>query len=122
MVCASCPSEFTTTAPNRRYCNACAAGRISDRHRKKNRSRLGYHRSIRSFPLTALGERDAWTCWLCDQPVDKALKSRHPLMASYDHVIPTSLGGSDEPDNLRLAHLRCNVARGNRDSTAIVKA
>jgi 5-methylcytosine-specific restriction endonuclease McrA len=35
-------------------------------------------------------------------------------MASYDHVVPTSLGGTDEPENLKMAHLLCNTRRGNR--------
>jgi 5-methylcytosine-specific restriction endonuclease McrA len=45
-------------------------------------------------------------CWLCGQPV--------PGLPSADHVIPRSRGGSDDIENLRPAHLACNVKRGNR--------
>lgn len=31
-----------------------------------------------------------------------------------DHVIPLTKGGNHELANVRLAHLRCNVSKGNR--------
>ena len=45
-------------------------------------------------------------CWLCHQPIDG--------LPSADHVLPRSRGGSDDIENLRPSHLRCNIARGNR--------
>jgi 5-methylcytosine-specific restriction endonuclease McrA len=45
-------------------------------------------------------------CWLCGQPV--------PGLPSADHVIPRSRGGSDDIENLRPCHTRCNSSRGNR--------
>ena len=35
-------------------------------------------------------------------------------LATIDHVIPRSKGGTDRPDNLQLAHARCNKIKGNR--------
>jgi HNH endonuclease len=35
-----------------------------------------------------------------------------PLSKSLDHLIPLSRGGTHEPANVSLAHLRCNVSRG----------
>ena len=49
------------------------------------------------------------TCWICGQPVDKTLTG--PEGPSVDHVIPRRDGGTNQLDNLRLAHLRCNSAR-----------
>lgn len=44
-------------------------------------------------------------CWLCG----------HGGADSVDHVIPRSRGGSLlDPSNLRPAHLRCNIQRGNK--------
>lgn len=37
--------------------------------------------------------------------------------ATIDHLVPSSKGGSDEPDNLVLACERCNKARGNSGVT-----
>lgn len=34
-------------------------------------------------------------------------------MATWEHIIPDSLGGTNEIDNLALAHLECNRKRGN---------
>ena len=45
-------------------------------------------------------------CWLCKQPIAG--------LPSADHVIPRSKGGSDDIENLRPCHLRCNISRGNR--------
>lgn len=36
-----------------------------------------------------------------------------PGADSVDHVIPRSLGGSDDLTNLRPAHFTCNSSRGN---------
>ena len=34
--------------------------------------------------------------------------------ATIDHIVPGSKGGADTPDNLQLAHARCNKIKGNR--------
>lgn len=59
------------------------------------------------------------TCWICGQLVDKTLSGRHPDGPTVDHLDPIAyadIHGGDPLDleRLRLAHLRCNVARGNR--------
>lgn len=64
--------------------------------------------------VQALGERDRWICGICGRPIDSQLKDRHPLMPSADHIHPIALGGSFLPDNLQIAHLRCNVEKGAR--------
>ena len=78
-------------------------------------------RRVRRNPLTSLShrerlvlyERDGWTCGLCADSVDRTLiGSLSPWRPSLDHVVPRSLGGGDEPTNLRLAHFWCNSVRG----------
>lgn len=57
----------------------------------------------------AIYERDNWTCWLCEESVDrKLIRSRSQWRPSLDHITPRSKGGSDDPMNLRLAHFWCN--------------
>lgn len=64
-----------------------------------------------------LARRDGPACAICHKPIDTTLPSGprgNPLGPSIDHVIPVSHGGPDTLANLRLAHWRCNNARGNR--------
>jgi hypothetical protein len=64
--------------------------------------------------LRELGDRDAWTCWVCTGEVDPSAVSGSPHAASVDHVVPRARGGTNAPTNLRLAHRRCNGQRGSR--------
>ena len=52
-------------------------------------------------------------CAICGKPVDKSLKSPHPMSATVDHIIPIARGGHPcDLDNLQLAHRSCNRAKG----------
>ena len=53
-------------------------------------------------------------CAICGQPVDKSLKSPHPFSATVDHIIPCNRGGSDDLDNLQLAHRKCNRLKSDK--------
>jgi 5-methylcytosine-specific restriction endonuclease McrA len=41
-------------------------------------------------------------------------KPRRPNEATFDHVLPRSLGGTNVKDNLVIACLVCNGRRGNQ--------
>lgn len=64
--------------------------------------------------LTEIAERDSWFCGLCKLPVDATLAYPDPMSKSLDHIVPLSKGGAHDPSNAQLAHLRCNVSKGNR--------
>lgn len=59
------------------------------------------------FTVMDIINRDGWKCWLCSRDVTIE-------QASIDHVIPLSLAGPHILGNVRLAHLLCNIRRGNR--------
>lgn len=62
-------------------------------------------------------------CAICGQPVDKSLRSPHPMSASVDHIIPIAKGGHPSAlDNLQLAHRSCNRLKGTRVVPEIPKA
>jgi 5-methylcytosine-specific restriction endonuclease McrA len=65
----------------------------------------------------AIYHRDRWTCHLCHLPVPPDLEwvndEWQPNYPTLDHLVPRSHGGTDEPSNLKLAHMGCNTARGN---------
>ena len=68
-----------------------------------------------SMPLRReLWERDARTCYLCRRPIGHwDGESMH-----VDHVTPRIKGGSDAPENLRVAHPLCNLKKGDRELRA----
>ena len=55
-------------------------------------------------------ERDKGVCQICGEPIGE--EAWH-----IDHFIPISKGGPDIPQNIRLAHARCNDKKGNRMPT-----
>lgn len=59
-------------------------------------------------------ERDEWVCGLCSLPVDRSLIYPDPSSPSLDHITPLSIGGHHVMGNVQLAHLSCNVRKGNR--------
>jgi 5-methylcytosine-specific restriction endonuclease McrA len=112
--CADCGSEATGTGVPLR-CRPCARLRMRAIQRRCDSLRRGAKPS-RSYPMTIrdLGNRDGWRCHLCRRRVDKDLPWPNSASPSFDHLIPVSAGGDDEPENLALAHLGCNSRRGAR--------
>ncbi|RYQ10444.1 endonuclease [Bifidobacterium pseudolongum subsp. globosum] len=55
------------------------------------------------------------TCAICGQPVDKNLRTPHPLSPEVDEITPVSRGGDPLSwDNVRLTHRRCNRLKSNK--------
>ena len=55
------------------------------------------------------------TCAICGKPVDKTLKSPHPMSAEVDELIPVSRGGDPLSfNNCRLTHRRCNRIKSDK--------
>lgn len=52
-------------------------------------------------------------CWLCDEPLDLFQPVHSYGSASWEHVIPSSCGGSDRWSNMALTHWECNKRRGD---------
>lgn len=80
-------------------------------HREQNaekaRRRIARKANVETEPIDPLivAERDAWTCYLCEQKVDR------PDM-SLDHVVPIVDGGTHTYSNVSLTHLVCNLRKG----------
>jgi 5-methylcytosine-specific restriction endonuclease McrA len=66
------------------------------------------------FKASEIYERDGWLCGICSERVAQAVEYPDPMSPSLDHIVPLSLGGPHTRANTRLAHLVCNVKRGNR--------
>ena len=58
-------------------------------------------------------DRDGWLCGICGGEVDSGLEWPDSGSASLDHVVPLSKGGAHTYENTQLAHLFCNVSKGD---------
>lgn len=101
--CALCEQPIPATRrADSAYCSDLCSqrshGGLRSRYRKP-----GVHRELLA--------RDGNRCGICSQRIDMRREWPHPRSASVDHLVPVSVGGSDELANLRLVHLSCNCAR-----------
>lgn len=82
---------------------------------KKNKRRvLKYNSEYIYINIYNIYKRDRFKCGICGLRVNTKLKHPHPYSPSLDHIIPLSKGGSHTPDNVQLAHLRCNISKGSK--------
>lgn len=89
------------------YCSQKCKGNANQALRGK----FVVKRSVR----LAIYERDGWTCQLCGDEVSPDAPRGSNWSATLDHVVPQSatLIPDHSPENLRLAHMWCNAARGD---------
>jgi hypothetical protein len=67
--------------------------------------------------LTEIGDRDGWSCWVCDEPVDASRSVNDDRGPSVDSRSNASKGKSkagkrDAGGSERLAHRSCNTKKG----------
>lgn len=81
---------------------------------------FGYHWAVTGAPCpvcekpTGQSRGNRRYCGICRLPVDMDLSAPDPMRASVDHIWPRALGGTNDPENLQLAHLRCNSVKQHR--------
>lgn len=63
----------------------------------------------------AIWDRDGGICQLCHEPIDVDLAWPDPMSRTLDHIVALVNGGTHEPDNVQLAHARCNSRKGDRE-------
>lgn len=118
--CADCDVPVLTHSKALVLCSAHKAERRRAHYRRKNVVRRGAAVAGPAMSIEQLGKRDGWRCHLCPRRVNPALRSPHPLSATFDHLIPVADGGTDAPENLRLAHRTCNTRRGTRGNVQLL--
>lgn len=115
--CRYCDTEKLMT-PRQAICGAdeCRLRRNAARMGRFVHARRAQQRQLpsESFDPAEIYARDGWTCGICSLPVDPDLRHPDRMSVSLDHVIPLSCGGHHTRENVRCAHLDCNVKRGNR--------
>lgn len=98
------------------YCSPRCRRVVKD-HNRRTRKLGGV---VETISLVAIFDRDGWRCHLCGEDVDRELSGHDPGMASLDHIIPVSDPSypGHTAANVALAHLRCNMDKGNRVTEA----
>lgn len=123
--CYSLWRHYEGRVPVERTCVGC--GCIIDltqrgRGGQRKKSSVKFCRRCRQdydkYKMTAaqLAARDGTGCGICGEPVDMGLRRSDLggiMCPSVDHILPRALGGSDEPGNLQLTHLYCNIVKSD---------
>lgn len=121
--CAECGTEFVRVQPNQIVCSARCRRRRSGRLRAAGRGHWAPTASLRE----AVWIRDDGICQLCDVPIPDGQRydgvGKIPdWYPTLDHVVPRSKGGSNDIENLQLAHWICNVLKGASVGSVLPKA
>lgn len=150
--CLACDAELDEESEHRDFCNgACRAyyrthgadapkvihcmhclieipvGKVEGRHRRR-RLDVKVCRRCRQdmckYGISAeqLAARDGAICQLCLGVVDMTLRAPDPGCPSVDHRHPVARGGTNDPGNLQLAHLNCNVRKKDKIVEELVLA
>lgn len=101
----------------RKFCDECKRRRNQDYNAAKNHKRRARGPLVSLSELVqARGER----CHICRRKVDLSLSGLHKMGPTIDHILPVSMGGTNEIANLNLAHRICNVRRSNRGPAQMI--
>lgn len=122
--CSRCEMKFYSVkhitgvaAQYGRFCDDCSLELKRIRYRRKGVTRRGYLSESR-VSVEQLVSIHGSDCSLCGEDIDILLPRTSKWGATIDHRIPLSKGGSDELDNLQLAHWICNNRKGNKVTDA----
>ncbi len=107
--CHGCGALFAARTESQEYCSTECGPMPVDYARELRRL------AVAGGPVidrVAVFDRDGWGCYLCGKKVARSPKN--PLdKASVDHVVPIVLGGHHSWENVKTAHLRCNLAKSD---------
>ncbi|WP_405927933.1 HNH endonuclease [Streptomyces griseus] len=120
-----CGVEFVAKRPGAKWCGDVCAMRAYNARRAEDGRLAKYQAERRQrerdqadpsevFCALDVYERDGWICWLCSEPINQAASWPAPDSRSIDHVVALSRGGGHTLANVKAAHLRCNLVKGDR--------
>jgi hypothetical protein len=112
--CAGCDKTFLPLPNNAGHQRYCGKRCQLYAHKLRWRAKVAAA-TVEEFRLLDVFERDGWTCQICLEPIDPALKAPNQWARSIDHRIPLSRGGPHSFDNCQAAHLWCNSVKKDRD-------
>lgn len=118
--CKCCGALFIPKGSRRSYCSPECSRKVANNH--KDRRLKGQTDRDWNITVPALVHRDHNICYLCGGQCDSTdytiSQDGHFIAGanypSVDHVIPIAKGGEHKWSNVKLAHLRCNVAKRDK--------
>lgn len=117
VACEYCEMKFQAWRTTRKYCSKrCDFYAHPDRWARSHKARaerygVEYEGDIDRLEIL---DRDNWVCHICSRPIGQSYVWPDGRMGSMDHVVPVSKGGPHTSDNLKAAHLICNIQKSNR--------
>jgi hypothetical protein len=112
--CPDCHEPVTMSSSNgsHKVCQSCRVKRNKAINARKSHKRRALGPAVLS--VYELAARDGTRCHICSRKVDMKLSGQAKWGPTIEHILPVSKGGTNDADNLALAHRHCNTARGNR--------
>jgi len=117
--CLDCGERFDIDRPKsmRKYCAECRRRRKQDTDSRKSQKRRAAGEPVAlSEVLAVRGQR----CHICHRKIDLTLSGRDAMGPTVDHILPVSMGGTNDLANLNIAHRVCNTRRGNRGPAQMI--
>lgn len=117
--CADCGERFDIDRPRsmRKYCALCQRRRKKDTDSRKSQRRRAAGDPV---PLSQVVAVRGQRCHICHRKIDLNLSGRQPMGPTIDHILPVSMGGTNDLANLNIAHRVCNLRRGNRGPAQMI--
>lgn len=107
--CARCGQPFTRRRSGVGVQHCSKACQRRDKASRRRAREVGA--AVGTVSRWRVHERDAWTCHICGDPVDRDVVVPDLAAPVLDHVIPLARGGSHEEGNLKTAHFYCNSVK-----------
>lgn len=108
--CRDCGELFVRHPRRQTFCSSVCRWRFKSSQRR-HAIRVTTDIEAEPISITALAERDGWTCHICGKPTSRTRGNKRES-PSVDHLVPLSCGGTHTWGNVALAHRHCNAVRG----------
>lgn len=107
--CQGCGVLFAARLPDQEFCSKECGPMPQDYSRRLRKLAAGVSPTLRRQEVF---ERDDWMCHICGEKADPQALNRLDR-PSLDHVVPIAAGGTHTTDNVKTAHLGCNIKKSD---------
>lgn len=107
--CKGCGAMFASRLPDQEFCSRECGPMPKDYAKRLRKQAASVSPTLRRQEVF---ERDNWVCHICGGNIDPDSPDRLDR-PSLDHIVPIAGGGTHTMDNVRAAHLRCNIQKSD---------